>query len=666
MAPGSTGTTGAFAVNDVIQINANDSTGVYVITSVTSNVALTAQGGGGGSDFAYQNAYWVSQANGNDSSAGTSINTPLKTYAKALLLAGTTPTIIYGVDCYTSNAENLTTAGTGQNLFISAAGTVFTGAVTVTSDSLALNCSDCSNLILNGGYIDFTGNNLESLTQTAGVFIGNTGQISTAALSGGSTFINANLYNTVGGINLSNNHLLNIFCQTFTGTINNDGTAYVNGILNGNRPGINGDMAIHGQLILGTAISPGSYYALPVSDGAANSVLQTNGGGIVSWQSVGGISGGTSLGGTEPIYAGVSGSNLTFKGVTAGSNITLTPSGSDITISASGGTYTPFAYQNALWVSLANGNDSNLGTSIETPLLTISYALTIASTNPTMPYVIYVIDGDATGPTFNTPGTGQPIYIHAPGVDFTNGFSITFGDLVHIKCAGLSRVTVHSTAVAYIDVNTIHGFGLLNQGGTVYLNCDNANAQASNITLLGTMYANINNLTAPCGLGAGSSLYLSCKNITGSGRLNNDGTGYVNGILGAFSNDLTATVVNVNATFTSLAAAALVNVVTAPSTFAQYQVSNMYINFGGTNFSGGDRDLAITDGTTVYTVIPSASLLALPGNEIWGGIDIPFPSSAAISTSTLAGTNLYMQYSGGTTDYIAGSITLTVEYVRVA
>ena len=92
----------------------------------------------------------------------------------------------------------------------------------------------------------------------------------------------------------------------------------------------------------------------------------------------------------------------------------------------------------------------------------------------------------------------------------------------------------------------------------------------------------------------------------------------------------------------------------------------MYINFGGTNFSGGDRDLAITDGTTVYTVIPSASLLALPGNEIWGGIDIPFPSSAAISTSTLAGTNLYMQYSGGTTDYIAGSITLTVEYVRVA
>ena len=129
---------------------------------------------------------------------------------------------------------------------------------------------------------------------------------------------------------------------------------------------------------------------------------------------------------------------------------------------------------------------------------------------------------------------------------------------------------------------------------------------------------------------------------------------------------MTATVVNVNATFTSLAAAALVNVVTAPSTFAQYQVSNMYINFGGTNFSGGDRDLAITDGTTVYTVIPSASLLALPGNEIWGGIDIPFPSSAAISTSTLAGTNLYMQYSGGTTDYIAGSITLTVEYVRVA
>jgi len=46
-ATGSTGTNGALGVNDVIQINANDATGVYVVTDIINNITLVAQGGGG-------------------------------------------------------------------------------------------------------------------------------------------------------------------------------------------------------------------------------------------------------------------------------------------------------------------------------------------------------------------------------------------------------------------------------------------------------------------------------------------------------------------------------------------------------------------------------------------------------------------------------------------
>jgi hypothetical protein len=65
-------------------------------------------------------------------------------------------------------------------------------------------------------------------------------------------------------------------------------------------------------------------------------------------------------------------------------------------------------------------------------------------------------------------------------------------------------------------------------------------------------------------------------------------------------------------------------------------------------------------------VIPAATLQALSAlNAGWGSVSVPFPASAAINTLTQAGANLYLQYSGGTTDYTSGSVTITVEYARV-
>lgn len=98
-----------------------------------------------------------------------------------------------------------------------------------------------------------------------------------------------------------------------------------------------------------------------------------------------------------------------------------------------------------------------------------------------------------------------------------------------------------------------------------------------------------------------------------------------------------------------------------------YQILDIIMNKGGTNFSGGsgDRLGQVTDGTTVYTVIPATNMQTL-GNFRWGvSTQVPFPASAAVNTGTNGGSNLVFKYSGGSTDYTAGSVVITVVAVQV-
>ena len=105
----------------------------------------------------------------------------------------------------------------------------------------------------------------------------------------------------------------------------------------------------------------------------------------------------------------------------------------------------------------------------------------------------------------------------------------------------------------------------------------------------------------------------------------------------------------------------------ASSGAKQYKIRNLWINSGGTAFSGGggDRLGAVSDGTTVYSVVPAANLQTLTNNG-WGSTPLPYPASAAINASTAAGANLVFKYSGGTTDYTAGSIVVSGILQRVA
>lgn len=125
---------------------------------------------------------------------------------------------------------------------------------------------------------------------------------------------------------------------------------------------------------------------------------------------------------------------------------------------------------------------------------------------------------------------------------------------------------------------------------------------------------------------------------------------------------------DVTCTFTALAAAGTVIVQTSSGS-KQYKVRDVKMNYGASGLSGGggDRLISLTDGTTVFNNAGiTAALLGTPVNTVWGGSGNPVAGAVAQNTSTVAGANLYFQYAGGTVDYTAGSVVISVLLQRVA
>jgi hypothetical protein len=120
--------------------------------------------------------------------------------------------------------------------------------------------------------------------------------------------------------------------------------------------------------------------------------------------------------------------------------------------------------------------------------------------------------------------------------------------------------------------------------------------------------------------------------------------------------------------FAALATAGKVNIQLSSGS-KQYKVRDIRVNYSASGLSGGggDRLLAITDGTTVYNNAGiTAALLGTPVNTVWGGTGNPLPGTVAMNTSSVAAANIYAQYSGGTTDYTSGSVIISVLVQRVA
>ena len=98
----------------------------------------------------------------------------------------------------------------------------------------------------------------------------------------------------------------------------------------------------------------------------------------------------------------------------------------------------------------------------------------------------------------------------------------------------------------------------------------------------------------------------------------------------------------------------------------QWKIREIVLSGAGTNFSGGggDRLLSVSDGTSTWTVIPAATLQTLSPAR-WGDAGAPYPATAAHLT-TAAVADVVAAYSGGASDYSAGSLTLIITAERVA
>jgi hypothetical protein len=119
--------------------------------------------------------------------------------------------------------------------------------------------------------------------------------------------------------------------------------------------------------------------------------------------------------------------------------------------------------------------------------------------------------------------------------------------------------------------------------------------------------------------------------------------------------------------FGALQTAGKVAVWTPANTTQTIKIRSLLLSGAGTNFNaGGDRTLALTDGTSIWTAIPAATLKALAAAR-WGDTGLPFPATAAhLLAASVAGSAaapaVYLQYAGGTTDYTAGAGTLFATY----
>lgn len=210
----------------------------------------------------------------------------------------------------------------------------------------------------------------------------------------------------------------------------------------------------------GADLTPGDYIFAVYEDGLRREIFVPvfGPGGVITLQGIagdgsipGGVTGGVNLGTGQVVFAGISGTDLSFKTLKAGGNIVLTPSATELLITATQKTES-FVFENTFFVA-KGGMNSNSGTDLSSPLLTIQAAIDLAELLPTVAYkrtLISVMDSgtysetvvltklniDIIGPnasldscTFTLPGN-QPTSagIHGNNIEFNYANFVTYID----------------------------------------------------------------------------------------------------------------------------------------------------------------------------------------------------------------------------------------------
>jgi hypothetical protein len=121
----------------------------------------------------------------------------------------------------------------------------------------------------------------------------------------------------------------------------------------------------------------------------------------------------------------------------------------------------------------------------------------------------------------------------------------------------------------------------------------------------------------------------------------------------------------ITAGFAALGTAGKINIQAHTSGTSQFAILDIKV-FKSTGLSGGggDRLLAVSDGTIVFNNAGiTAALLGTPILTLWGGTGNPLAIGA--SEVSTAGADIFLQYTGGATDYTAGSVQVAITLVQV-
>lgn len=202
--------------------------------------------------------------------------------------------------------------------------------------------------------------------------------------------------------------------------------------------------------------------------GGNNVTLTANGTEVTINAAGGGINSGVNLGTGTGVFASVSGDNLQFKSLKAGTNVNITSNTNEITINvAGGGGGGNFDYENT-WFLAQNGNDSNDGHSINTPKLTMA---NVEASFTDFRNKINIIDaGTYPCNVFGNDNAGYEIYIDAPDAVFTSDggnpvFGVNGGTVMTINCNaiagpnnGNAAIVIYGDSPCNIAVNAKNVF----------------------------------------------------------------------------------------------------------------------------------------------------------------------------------------------------------------
>ncbi len=296
-------------------------------------------------------------------------------------------------------------------------------------------------------------------------------------------------------------------------------------------------------------------------------------------------------------------------------------------------------------ISYSDGNGGTL-------LGTFQYANAagISSLTPTGGDVALPVTANHMAVFVGTDGTiGDDAATAINGGNIQAGLSGTAGYLASFP-ATASKGSLRMTAVA-------------NTGNTLTTISNVAMGQASVVSIPDPAAATANFVVAPAALVSGNIVTAS-----GTAGLIIDGGLASNRVLTSSFNtpDVNANMVyfSVSVAFSDLATGGS-KVLFTSSGSKQYILYVLGLSDTGGDWATGNRLLLITDNTTNYSAAPATSLTAT-GNYMWGDTGLPLPASGGWTVPTAAGASLVAKYTGGTTDYTSGTITVAGLLIRVA